>query len=852
MEIQYILACFIKIEKEKIMKRVGLFIGIDDYENGIPKLSCASADAYNMSLAFSKAGFSVHILQDKKASYESVIGKIQEIMNTLNPGDLLTFYFAGHGREHDSEHYLIGAGGFSDSNLYALGALPLSALISLTDRIPGLHRFFILDCCRKNLLSDRSGDDNCCGQSRNIALDKAVVQNTNREIIPPLILSSCSTGQKAYENLKTQQGYFTEKFITVIENAQITSFSRLQEELKLPVENQDVDWRGPMSRWANVPLFQRWENHSTAPAGTIISSIPVQNHSSYDVILKKLDVEKLKKQLTGTVPDMVQTLLNLAEQAEKDKEYDSAMKILERVQTSLEDELKNDPEELYTTGKKYYDAGNYDEAVKYFREAAELNHTDAMTFLGICYVEGQGVPQSDKEAVKWYRKAADLNNAAAQYNLGTCYEYGTGVTQSYEEAVKWYRKSAGQDHAPAQNSLGDCYANGYGVPESRKEAVKWYRKAAEQDDAYAQNNLGECYYYGKGVTQSCEEAVKWYRKSAGQDHAPAQNSLGFCYQKGYGVPQSYEEAVKWYRKAAEQNDAKAQNNLGFCYQKGYGVPQSYEEAVKWYRKAAEQNHAAAQNNLGFCYQNGYGVPQSYEEAVKWYRKAAEQNCAEAQYNLGDCYYNGHGVSQSYEEAVKWYRKAAEQNHAAAQNDLGFCYKNGYGVPQSYEEAIKWYRKAAEQNLSSAESNLGYCYENGYGVPKDLAKAKEWYAKAAKNGSKIAKKALERLSQTNTSSSAADTQTVNIQRKTNTSVSQEEQDYSSLCRGVTYWKDGDYKSAFDIFLSIAHHNNACAQYNVALCFYYGNGTPKDKAKAVYWLKRASENGSKEAKEFLGQI
>ena len=579
------------------MKRVGLFIGIDDYENGIPKLSCASADAYNMSLAFSKAGFSVHILQDKRASYESVIGKIQEIMKTLNSGDLLTFYFAGHGREHDSEHYLIGAGGFSDSNLYALGALPLSALISLTDRIPGLHRFFILDCCRKNLLSDRSGDDNCCDQSRNIALNKAVVQNTNREIIPPLILSSCSTGQKAYENLKTQQGYFTEKFITVIENAQITSFSRLQQELKLPVENQDVDWRGPMSRWANVPLFQRWENHSTAPAGTIISSIPVQNHSSYDVSLKKLDIENLKNQLSGTVPDMVQKLLNLAEQAEKDKEYDSAIKILERVQTSLEDELKNDPEKLYTTGKKYYDAGNYDEAVKYFREAAERNHAGAQFNLGDCYYKGHGVPQSYEEAVKWFRKAAEQNYADAQNRLGFCYQKGYGVPQSYEEAVKWYRKAAEQNYAKAQYNLGLCYDNGYGVPQSYEEAVKWYRKAAKQNYADAQCCLGICYYNGNGVSQSYEEAIKWFQKSAEQNNAYAQCWLGSCYYNGNGVSQSYEEAVKWYRKAAEQNIAEAQYNLGFCYKNGYGVPQSYEEAIKWYQKAADQGHEGAKNNL---------------------------------------------------------------------------------------------------------------------------------------------------------------------------------------------------------------------------------------------------------------
>ena len=881
------------------MKRVALFVGIDRYKNGITELKCAVNDAKGLSLAFSKAQFdTVDSLLNEDAHCETVLGRVEELVADLEQGDLFVFYFSGHGRQFDQTHYLVGPTARAAAQFVHRGSVSIPELIAISDK-PGINRLFILDCCRSNVLANRAGDySGDEDAARDISLSNALKRiPESAEILTPLILNSCEPSKQAYEDNASGHGYFTRTLLNSIQCTDICNFQQFKESLKISgtPTPQKVTWSEMSDDWDNIKLFKHWENHSTAPAGTIISSIPVQKHSRYDVSLKKLDIENLKKQLSGTVPDMVQKYLNLAEQAEKDEKYDSAIKILERVQTSLEDELKNDPEELYITGEEYYDAGNYREAVKYFRAAADRNHAAAQYRLGECYANDWGVAESDEEAVKWYRKAAEQNNADAQYSLGWHYEHGAGVRQSDEEAVKWYTKAVNQGDEYAKKALEllnqkMAYEKGkqYYNNKNYTEAVKCFREAAEKNHAGAQNNLGDCYYYGKGVTQSYEEAVKWYRKSAGQDHAPAQNSLGFCYQKGYGVPQSYEEAIKWYRKAAEQNYADAQCCLGFCYQNGNGVPQSYEEAVKWYRKAAEQNYADAQNELGYCYYNGKGVSQSYEEAVKWYRKAAEQNYAKAQYLLGNCYFVGHGVSQSYEEATKWYRKAAEQGDAEAQNFLGYCYahgrgvpqsyeeavklyrkgaeqndaaaqyllglcyKNGRGVPQSYEEAIKWYRKAAEQNLSMAESDLGYCYENGYGVPKDLAKAKEWYAKAAKNGSESAKKALERLSQTNTSSSAADTQTVSIQRKTNTTVTQEEQDYSSLCRGVSYWKDGDYKSAFDIFLSIAHHNNACAQYNVALCFYYGNGTPKDKAKAVYWLKRASENGSKEAKEFLGQI
>ena len=165
------------------------------------------------------------------------------------------------------------------------------------------------------------------------------------------------------------------------------------------------------------------------------------------------------------------------------------------------------------------------------------------------------------EAVKWYRKVAEQGVAAAQYNLGVCYDNGQGVPQDYAEAVKWFRKAAEQGVAAAQYNLGICYDNGQGVPQDYAEAVKWYRKSAEQGYALAQYNLGVCYAFGQGVPQRYTKAVKWFRKAAEQGYALAQYNLGVCYDDGLGVPQSYTEAVKWYRKAAAQGDADAIETL---------------------------------------------------------------------------------------------------------------------------------------------------------------------------------------------------------------------------------------------------------------------------------------------------
>ena len=237
-----------------------------------------------------------------------------------------------------------------------------------------------------------------------------------------------------------------------------------------------------------------------------------------------------------------------------------------------------------------------------FETARELGKKDsvspALLFrVAKFYDLGIGTNKNHEDAVKWYRKAAEQGHATAQCNLEICYATGDGVAENLKEAVKWYSKAAEQGHAAAQNYLGVCLHEGKGVEKNYEEAVIWYRKAAEQGYATAQNNLGLCYEFGRGVEKNYEEAVKWYTKAAEQGHAKAQFFLGWCYEKGQGVEKNYEEAVKWYTKAAEQGNAYAQFNLGWCYDNGQGVEKNLEEAVKWYTKAAKQGHASAQKRL---------------------------------------------------------------------------------------------------------------------------------------------------------------------------------------------------------------------------------------------------------------
>lgn len=178
------------------------------------------------------------------------------------------------------------------------------------------------------------------------------------------------------------------------------------------------------------------------------------------------------------------------------------------------------------------------------------------------YYNGRnGVEKDYEQAVGFYRQAAELGDAEGEYSLGYMYAKGQGVIQNEATAKEWYLKAAKQGYSPAQYSLGRMYENGKGIPRDYAGALKWYRLSADQGHVKAQTNLGGMYFRGKGVAKDYDTALYWFRKAAEKGHPTAQSNMGVLYQNGNGVAKNKAVAIEWYRKAAKQGYSPAQKNL---------------------------------------------------------------------------------------------------------------------------------------------------------------------------------------------------------------------------------------------------------------------------------------------------
>lgn len=137
------------------------------------------------------------------------------------------------------------------------------------------------------------------------------------------------------------------------------------------------------------------------------------------------------------------------------------------------------------------------------------------------YDKGGGGPTDPALALENYIHAAELDHAEARTKVGIMYRDGYGVEQNYPKAYEWFFKNAVEGAPGSQVELGDMFYSGHGVEKNHYTAKDWYQKAADQGHARGQYMLGYLYYAGEGVDRSLNNARDWIDKAAQQGYEAA-------------------------------------------------------------------------------------------------------------------------------------------------------------------------------------------------------------------------------------------------------------------------------------------------------------------------------------------
>jgi TPR repeat protein len=252
------------------------------------------------------------------------------------------------------------------------------------------------------------------------------------------------------------------------------------------------------------------------------------------------------------------------------------------------------------------------------------------------------------------------------------------------------------------------------------------------------------------------------------------------------------------------------------------APKDRGALEQWVAARADQGDAKAQFALGREHEtSGRG---EYDEASKWYRAAAGQNYAPAEIGLGRIFAGGLGISRDEAEGFRWYCRAATQGESEGMFAVVDALASGSGVRKDTAEALVWYRKAAEKGLGKAREALGIWYATGRGGAIDQVEAAHWFCEADRFADAAWCKLL----------------VANAQFRRGREYDRRNDDFSDDGKNderAVYW----YRRA-------AENGDVYAQVALGETYAQGLLTPKDAVKAAQWFRSAADGGSIEAARY----
>ena len=222
------------IPQTAFAKRIALVIGNDAYAN-LPEhyqLKKARNDAEVTADTFAKLGFEV--IKGLDLSRRDMNIRLARLVNKIEPGDEVFFFFAGHGVQIDGQNYLLPSDipsieGASE-DLIKFESVRVDQITNRMRRQGARLSILVIDACRNNPYENTKGRS--IGGTRGLA-----------SMEPPegtLVLFSAGAGQAALDRLgdddRHPNSIFTRKFLPLVETKGL-ELSQLARKLKSEVRS---------------------------------------------------------------------------------------------------------------------------------------------------------------------------------------------------------------------------------------------------------------------------------------------------------------------------------------------------------------------------------------------------------------------------------------------------------------------------------------------------------------------------------------------------------------------------------------------------------------------------------------
>lgn len=394
--------------------------------------------------------------------------------------------------------------------------------------------------------------------------------------------------------------------------------------------------------------------------------------------------------------------VDMAELLERSQDYPPAKVLLAKCYGSgkyLKQDIKkaqqllkqaayeNEPEAFYEIAIALL-RGDYrwkkdnDLAIKYFKQAAEMNFHPAKVIMATLFINGKPIVDDKNQVITHLALMAISGDAEAQYKLAQILaDFSIPV---YDRVAFFWLEKASTHNQDAAFLLANFYQEGIGTEINSQAAFSLYNKLAAQRYSAAYLELAKLYFRGTGVEKDTAQSKMWLAHAIKAEVPAAKEVAQEIFKDGFDIDIAESHASELLSFAADSNVPSAIYTQGKNYLDGVnGYQRDWKKAIKLIEQAAEQGYPLAQRELGIMYENELYEKNDLDLAIVWYRKAAFQGDEFSQYRLGHLYFRENQPQHNKVEAYAWATLAAQSGMIPAEE-----LKNSIYVSLSQEELDK--------------------------------------------------------------------------------------------------------------------------------------------------------------------
>jgi enhanced entry protein EnhC len=536
---------------------------------------------------------------------------------------------------------------------------------------------------------------------------------------------------------------------------------------------------------------------------------------------------------------------------------------------------------LYVQGKLVDQ--DLDKAIELLNKAVSDKYVPAQVELGKAAL----AKDQYEDAVKWFTQAADESNVDAYLQLAHVYLDQDSKLYDPKTGFMWVLKAAQSDSIEGQKQLANLYQNGVGVQADPSLAKQWADKAVENEKKKVKavpaelaalwltnglvNRLEESPYQMQGIFSTWNNPAVLRNNTYNQSPKLDLISRQDLFKPKFELTQPNEIPISNYYDALISKSAEFSQNEeiypifrlnpyiealeranGYVFAR-MNLPAPYIDANYYLDSNPNQEDESAEYDSLSLWTQGWQQKANYMSVVNQLYSRAILGDAQAQFEIGQLFQFGIGLNQDSASAAIFYENSAEQQHLGAEYNIGILSLRNAKDAKEYQAALNWLTDSAFKGNKQAQFALASLLREGRKDTEgqELVKANPQqamsmlYLSAANHYGPAEYVLAEHLVRDNNNELSVDVkkQKIALVRKLYEGAAKNGVAQALLPLAFYNAIDNNQekqKLAFKVAEEQADLGDENAALLLGMLYDRGIGTSADPAKAIYWYEKAGEN------------